>query len=91
MKRRNLGRLHHPYRIEPGGHTTKERNQMTVAVRTASRQKFNSRKYGRWLTRTQPVVIKTAAEYNRLDAEIGRWLKKGHARLSPKNTPYKHC
>lgn len=55
---------------------------MTVAVSTASRQSFDTRKYGRLLTRTQPVVIKTEADYDRIDVEIGRLLKKGHERLA---------
>ena len=33
-------------------------------------------------TRTQPVSIKTAADYDRIDAEIGGLLKKGHERLA---------
>ena len=51
---------------------------MTVAVET-----LDARKYGRLLTRTLPVVIKTEAEYDRLDAELGRLLKKGVRNLSP--------
>ena len=55
---------------------------MTVTVSTVSRQSFDTRKYGRLLTRTQPVVIKTEADYDRIDAELGRLLKKGHERLA---------
>ncbi len=56
---------------------------MTVAVKAVTtKTTFDSRKYGRLLTRTQPVVIKTEAEYDRIDAEIGRLLKKGYQRLT---------
>ena len=53
-----------------------------VVVKHASAQSFDARKYGRLLTISQPVVIKTEAEYDRIDAEIGRLLKKGHERLA---------
>ncbi|MGH9766820.1 MAG: helix-turn-helix domain-containing protein [Blastocatellia bacterium] len=51
---------------------------MTVAV-----ENLDSRKYGRLLARVLPVVIQTEQEYDRIDAEIGRLLKKGHRDLSP--------
>jgi HTH-type transcriptional regulator/antitoxin HigA len=51
---------------------------MTVAV-----ENLDSRKYGRLLARALPVVIQTEQEYDRIDAEIGRLLKKGHRNLSP--------
>lgn len=51
---------------------------MTVAVKN-----LDSRKYGRLLSRVLPVVIQTEQEYDRIDAEIGRLLKKGHRNLSP--------
>ncbi len=50
---------------------------MTVAV-----EHLDSRKYGRLLARVLPVVIQTEQEYDRIDAEIGRLLKKGHRNLS---------
>lgn len=51
---------------------------MTVAVK-----KLDSRKYGRLLSRVLPVVIQTEQEYDRVDAEIVRLLKKGQRNLSP--------
>ncbi len=51
---------------------------MTVAVK-----KLDSRKYGRLLSRVLPVVIQTEREYDRVDAEIRRLLKKGQRNLSP--------
>lgn len=50
---------------------------MTVAVK-----KLDARKYGRLLARIRPVVIQTEQEYDRIDAEIGRLLKKGARNLS---------
>jgi HTH-type transcriptional regulator / antitoxin HigA len=51
---------------------------MTVAVR-----KLDARKYGRLLLRVLPVVIQTEEEYDRIDAEVGNLLKKGHNKLAP--------
>ncbi len=51
---------------------------MTVAVKN-----LDSRKYGRLLSRVLPVVIQTEQDYDRIDAEIGSLLKKGHRNLSP--------
>jgi HTH-type transcriptional regulator/antitoxin HigA len=51
---------------------------MTVAVK-----KLDSRKYGRLLARVLPIIIQSEEEYDRIDAEIGRLLKKGHRNLSP--------
>jgi HTH-type transcriptional regulator/antitoxin HigA len=49
---------------------------MTVAVK-----KPDPRKYGRLLARILPVVIQNEQEYDRIDAEIGRLLAKGHRNL----------
>src|SRR5215831_4540249 len=57
---------------------TRGRGRMTVAVRN-----LDSRKYGRLLARVLPVVIQNEQEYELIDAEIGRLLKKGHRNLSP--------
>ena len=51
---------------------------MTVAVK-----QLDARKYGRLLLRVLPVVIQTEEEYDRIDAEIGSLLKKGHGQLVP--------
>ena len=51
---------------------------MIIAV-----ENLDSRKYRRLLARVLPIVIQTEREYDRIDAEIGRWLKKGHRNLSP--------
>lgn len=50
---------------------------MAVAVREP-----DPRKYGRLLARILPVVIQNEKEYDRIDAEIGRLLAKGHRNLS---------
>lgn len=50
---------------------------MTVAV-----EKPDPRKYGRLLARILPVVVQNEKEYDRIDAEIGRLLAKGHRNLS---------
>ncbi len=49
-------------------------------------KKPDPRKYGRLLARILPVVIQNAQEYDRIDAEIGRLLKKGHHNLSPEES-----
>lgn len=47
-----------------------------------AKQKLDLRRYSRLVARAAPLVIETDAEYQRVDAEIGRLLKKGYDQLS---------
>jgi HTH-type transcriptional regulator/antitoxin HigA len=51
---------------------------MTATVR----QKIDEKKYARLVARAMPVVIESEREYERVDAEVGRLLKKGYDKLS---------
>ena len=51
---------------------------MTASVR----QKFDLRKYSRLVLKIAPLVIETKEEFERMDAEIGRLLRKGYDNLS---------
>ena len=51
---------------------------MAVTVK----QKFDLRKYDRLVSKIAPLVIETKEEFERMDAAIGRLLKKGYDDLS---------
>jgi hypothetical protein len=46
------------------------------------KQKFDLRKYSRLVLKIAPLVIETKDEFERVDAEIGRLLRKGYDNLS---------
>lgn len=52
------------------------------AARPRTRPRFDEGKYGQLLARTVPAVIRSAAEYRRVEAEIAKLLQKG-AHLTP--------
>jgi HTH-type transcriptional regulator/antitoxin HigA len=52
--------------------------RMAVTVK----QKFDPRKYSRLVSKVAPLVIETKDEFERMDAEIGRLLRKGYDNLS---------
>lgn len=52
------------------------------AARSRTRSRFDESKYGRLLARTVPAVIRTEAEYRRVEAEITKLLRKGEG-LTP--------
>jgi HTH-type transcriptional regulator / antitoxin HigA len=51
---------------------------MTVAART----KFDLRTYSRLVSKAAPIVIESETEFERVDAEVGRLLRKGYENLS---------
>jgi hypothetical protein len=61
-----------------------------MATKAEVEHGFDTHKYRRFLTRTQLVVIKTEADYDRIDAEIGCLLKKATRALLPKSAPCEH-
>src|SRR5215470_18612632 len=52
--------------------------RMAVTVK----QKFDPRKYSRQVSKVAPLVIETKDEFERMDAEVGRLLRKGYDNLS---------
>src|SRR4030095_9588043 len=52
--------------------------RMDVTVK----QKFDPRKYSRLVSKVAPLVIETKDEFERMDAEISRLLRKGYDNLS---------
>jgi hypothetical protein len=52
--------------------------RMTATVR----QKFDLRKYSRLVPKVAPIVIETKKEFEPVDTETGRLLKKGYNNLS---------
>ena len=52
--------------------------RMVVTVKP----KFDPRKYSRLVSKVPPLVIETKDEFERMDAEISRLLRKGYENLS---------